>query len=565
MNRKYLKLLLFLPLLFVLIILNSCSIKKTPIIIADDLTVEYDGVGHSIIATTNQPVLINYHYYGKDNSYSSDKEPVSAGIYYVYLSTISTNDFNSTEKVVTLNILLPSFSINDDNIITNYLGNDNNIEIPITYKNNIIEGIDVNAFDNHNIESIKYPMGNFIVDPILLNNIGTLKTIYITVDTILSAGIYPEYLNIEYYDNPTVLKNGKINDISGLTEFTIPESIIIIETNALINLNVNKINLPSSLSLEAVNISQQIKEVYIYNHKENSEMVIGILFGKHFIEKVTIDKTISEISFSAFKNCVSLKDINMGEITKINDSAFENCNSLISVEIPDSVVDLGISIFSNCIRLKNVILPNNLNYIGEQMFYNCISLEEIIIPDSVIEIRESAFYGCQHLDNLVIPSSVIEIKSHAFYLCSGLTKNNILNGVKIIGYLAFGKCYNLVEIIIPDSVIEISDFAFNYLYSLNKISFSDSIKVINSSIFVEVNNITDLIMRGDFDLINPFSASFTKLSKVVIYNDIIPKYFINIYNNPNYYGLVVYVKEELFNEYQELYPNIHFDIIENYI
>jgi hypothetical protein len=50
-------------------------------------------------------------------------------------------------------------------------------------------------------------------------------------------------------------------------------------------------------------------------------------------------------------------------VTSIEDGAFRECAGLISVVIPDSVIDLGIYVFEGCNQLEQVIAPARFHHL----------------------------------------------------------------------------------------------------------------------------------------------------------------------------------------------------------
>lgn len=77
----------------------------------------------------------------------------------------------------------------------------------------------------------------------------------------------------------------------------------------------------------------------------------------------------------------------------------------------------------------------------------------------VTEIGESAFYQCSSLYSVTIPDTVNSIGNLAFAL-TGITQIQIPDGVKTVGYSAFGMCTGLKSVVIPSSVTELGDRAF---------------------------------------------------------------------------------------------------------
>ena len=76
-------------------------------------------------------------------------------------------------------------------------------------------------------------------------------------------------------------------------------------------------------------------------------------------------------------------------MTEIGASAFKY-SSIQSLDIPDSVVEIGSGAFACCRQLTGVHLPESLTRIRGQMFCECIALKDVTIPDCVKEIEEMA-------------------------------------------------------------------------------------------------------------------------------------------------------------------------------
>lgn len=87
-------------------------------------------------------------------------------------------------------------------------------------------------------------------------------------------------------------------------------------------------------------------------------------------------------------------------------------------------------------------IPAGTMYIKEEAFLNCSKLISVTIPDSVLEIRGLAFGGCKSLASVEISSSgSLLIRNRAFAGCTSLTdvvfKNNPF---KVIAKNAFEGC-----------------------------------------------------------------------------------------------------------------------------
>ncbi|MBQ8372601.1 MAG: leucine-rich repeat domain-containing protein [Clostridia bacterium] len=83
-------------------------------------------------------------------------------------------------------------------------------------------------------------------------------------------------------------------------------------------------------------------------------------------------------------------------VTKIGGYAFAY-TGIVSVNIPDSVTEIGECAFLGCSSLADISLPSTLEMIGERAFYECSSLTEIFLPKQISHIGLNAFYGCSSL------------------------------------------------------------------------------------------------------------------------------------------------------------------------
>ena len=161
--------------------------------------------------------------------------------------------------------------------------------------------------------------------------------------------------------------------------------------------------------------------------------------------------------------------------------AFQDCSSLASIDLPDSLTEIGESAFSGCSSLASIDLPDSLTVIGNRAFEGCSSLASIDLPDSLTEIGESAFYGCSSLASVDLPDSLTMIGNSAFGDCSSLASITIPGSVLFMGYNCFGSCDNLREARFEHSdnnkTLSTSNFCFpesvEYLY-LDR-EFSDAV------------------------------------------------------------------------------------------
>ena len=152
---------------------------------------------------------------------------------------------------------------------------------------------------------------------------------------------------------------------------------------------------------------------------------------------------------------------------------------ITTLDLPNTIRDLGIGAFNSCAQLSSVNIPTGLTTVPQAMFSNCSSLASIVIPDGIIEIGQAAFSNCSSLTLVVIPEGVITI-----------------------GRSAFSDCSKLKEIVIPSTVTTIADFAF-YDTTLTTIYFGGTQDQWNAISFGSYSNVYSVTKRysGQWEMV----------------------------------------------------------------
>ena len=134
---------------------------------------------------------------------------------------------------------------------------------------------------------------------------------------------------------------------------------------------------------------------------------------------------VTVIRTDAFKNCNKVKTVNLpNTIIQIGTQAFRSCGSLTEITIPKSVTTLGNEIFLRCYNLKSVHFDNEsvLESLPANMFMDCTALETIDLPASLKTIGSETFRGCKILTEITIPENVTAVGEGAFAGCDKLEK-----------------------------------------------------------------------------------------------------------------------------------------------
>ena len=191
--------------------------------------------------------------------------------------------------------------------------------------------------------------------------------------------------------------------------------------------------------------------------------------------KLNLPDNLTYIGNSAFSHCESLTGnlVLPDELEYIGASAFWGCPGFTgSLEIPHRVTNISEYAFSNCSGLNgHLILNGNITNIDKFAFMGCKFKGSLNLPSSLLTIGVQAFSNNDFSGKLVIPESVVAIGSDAFSYCNRLT--GIVELPKdIVGIPSglFSCCSSLEGVVIPKYVESIGNNAFQNCTQLNSIT-----------------------------------------------------------------------------------------------
>ena len=199
-------------------------------------------------------------------------------------------------------------------------------------------------------------------------------------------------------------------------------------------------------------------------------------FDRCDLTSVTLPNGLENIGYDAFNRCLNLASINIpGTVTSIGEGAFEWCETITSVTIPSGVKSIGKYAFNCCLSLLSISVDeSNTTYDSRD---NC---------NAIIETATNTLI--QGSSNTVIPSSVTAIGDYAFYYNENITSITLPDGLKSIGYDAFGYCTGLASVIIPGSVECLDQYAFCSCENLESVTLSNGLKSIGYYAFGNCKN-----------------------------------------------------------------------------
>ena len=154
------------------------------------------------------------------------------------------------------------------------------------------------------------------------------------------------------------------------------------------------------------------------------------------LTSITIPATVTELSGWGFRNCASLEQITVDP----NNPRFNsnnNCNAIIETGknklivgslktvIPEGIIRIGADAFWGRWGLNTINIPNSVKEIGSHAFSWCF-LTDITLP-SVLEVIEEGAFESTDLQSVTLPASLKTIGEKAFNDCPQLTKVTVQN------------------------------------------------------------------------------------------------------------------------------------------
>ncbi|MBQ8387544.1 MAG: leucine-rich repeat domain-containing protein [Clostridia bacterium] len=208
-------------------------------------------------------------------------------------------------------------------------------------------------------------------------------------------------------------------------------------------------------------------------------------------------------------------EFNGKPVTAVEDFGFRGL-WMESVNLPDSIKEIGIGAFSFCPELRSAELPAGLTVIRENAFRGCEDLKEVKLPDSVRLVEKGAFRGCRGLRNLYMPAGLEEIRSGAFADCADIDAVHIGDvaawcGVKFADASANplsgadrlyvdGKAVSVLWI--GEGVETISPYAFAGCGGIDGVVIPSTLKTVGERAFDGCDGLTQKFWSGTREELN---------------------------------------------------------------
>ncbi len=255
------------------------------------------------------------------------------------------------------------------------------------------------------------------------------------------------------------------------------------------------------------------------------------------LRTIIIPSTVKRIEQDAFRNNSTLETVIMQEkvnadgtiegVEYIGNFAFKECPNLTTVQMANSVMEIGAQVFYNCNNLKSINISTGLKVISGYMFTGCSSLTNIEVPEGVRSINSYGFRSCVNLETIKLPSTLETIDGTAFNECTKLAnieiaeenrnfsfENGILlgnSGTEMVIILESAIKNNTLTI--PDTVTSLKSGQISGFTQITTVNIPASVTSIHAGFF-QNNNITNVTINSSnlkYEVID--NAIYTKASQ----------------------------------------------------
>jgi len=247
------------------------------------------------------------------------------------------------------------------------------------------------------------------------NDFASIKKVTVKGNnTTLAVGAFQNATHLEEIilpDTLTMLSEKMLEGCGALTTLTIPLNVREIGKEAFQNcVSLTAIDIPKgvhTIGEYAFESCTLLETVAIPSDSQIYSLGASIFSNCTALTNISFpDNSIWEISGGLFYNCISLTDFHIPfGVQFVRASAFRN-SGLKKIAIPKTVMNIDWYAFQNCVDLEEINFAetnqSRLKEIGRGAFENCPMIEEIVLPPSLTDIVGRAFADCVSLSKVVV-------------------------------------------------------------------------------------------------------------------------------------------------------------------
>lgn len=288
--------------------------------------------------------------------------------------------------------------------------------LPRRHNELFVTSVAENGFENCGAEEIELYRSVKAIGKNAFDGCEALKNINLENIDYIGDSAFKDCVQIEKLDlsQIVVLGNSAFENCGSVNEIVLGENLLSVGDRAFYNLAAltQPLNFPKVVSVGdgAFAYCRSLETVTFAVLKNIGDNAFAYCES---LENIELPETLEELGDGVFSHCVALKELALPVgLSAIGEAVFYGCESLLSLNLP-SIKTLPALTFADCSSLNSVELPNTVIEIGDFAFKGCASLRTLTIPENCLSIGVSSFEGCVSLDRIVVPSECV-VSDYAF-------------------------------------------------------------------------------------------------------------------------------------------------------
>lgn len=217
---------------------------------------------------------------------------------------------------------------------------------------------------------------------------------YTTTDNQIAKLYFPSYIG----DN-TLISN--TIDENGLGKMVFEKSIESFESNVLSNIfNLRSVILPEGLTKIGVSWFLNDDDLITISIPNSVKTIgNGVFTNCTGLETIKLPEGLTAIGDFGFEYTSSLKYITIPDsVLEIGSACFSH-SGIKEIVLPEiNIINSNLFEYSG---LENIVIPNTVNTIDYGAFYSCYHLKSIELPESITNIGTQCFKDCEYLTEIV--------------------------------------------------------------------------------------------------------------------------------------------------------------------
>ena len=255
--------------------------------------------------------------------------------------------------------------------------------------------------------------------------------------------------SISYATGTKALKGRWILQNTGVTSFTIPDTVTLIDSYYFASSKLTSIALPDQI----VNINDR--------------------------------------AFAGMSKLTSVDFSNATALTTIGDNAFENDTALTTAVLPAGLATVGDNLFDNDTALTSLTYAAGTKALKGRWILQSTGVTSFTIP-STVTLIESYYFASSKLTSVALPDQIVRIDNHAFAGMSKLTSVDFSNATALttIGDNLFEKDTALTTAVLPANLTSVGDDLFSSCAALTSVSYATGVKLLYGCRILQSTGVT---------------------------------------------------------------------------